>query len=124
MPKVCRPVSRCLSVIRDQGDLLLISLIHLTSVRENPRRSSENEQIRILLERQKEQILADCQAEILKHLFKADYHRKSIQKLNELIESPRGEVHRVVKETNNFDEINYFFMIFLERNMDLREAHE
>ena len=31
----------------------------ISSVRENPRRSSENEQIRILLERQREQILAD-----------------------------------------------------------------
>ena len=32
----------------------------ISNVRENPRRSSENEQIRILLERQREQILADC----------------------------------------------------------------
>ena len=31
----------------------------ISNVRENPRRSSENEQIRILLERQREQILAD-----------------------------------------------------------------
>ena len=31
-----------------------------SNVRENPRRDSESEQIRILLERQKEQILADC----------------------------------------------------------------
>ena len=36
----------------------------ISNVRENPCRDSENEQIRILLERQKEQILADCQAEI------------------------------------------------------------
>ena len=36
----------------------------ISNVRENPRRDSENEQIRILLERQKEQILADCRAEI------------------------------------------------------------
>ena len=34
-----------------------------SSVREYPCRDSENEQIRILLERQREQILADCQAE-------------------------------------------------------------
>ena len=31
-----------------------------TSIRENPSRDSESEQIRILLERQKEQILANC----------------------------------------------------------------
>ena len=40
-----------------------------SSVRENPFRDSENEQIRILLERQKEQVLADCRAEIQKHEF-------------------------------------------------------
>ena len=34
----------------------------ISNVRKNPRRSSENEQIKILLERQREQILADCQA--------------------------------------------------------------
>ena len=59
----------------------------ISNVRENPRRGSENEQTRILLERQREQILADCQAEIQKHEFQADYDRRSIQKLNEMIES-------------------------------------
>ena len=47
----------------------------ISNVRENPRRDSENEQIRILLERQKEQILGDCGAEIQKHEFQADYDR-------------------------------------------------
>ena len=65
-----------------------------SNVRENPRRSSENEQIRILLERQRKQILADCQAEIEKHEFQADYERGSIRKLNEVIESQRGEIYR------------------------------
>ena len=91
LTKVCRPVSR-LSVI-EQGDLLLISLIRLFSnVRENPRRGSESEQIRILLERQRDQILADCQAEIQKHEFQAHYDRRSIQKLNEVIESQKEEI--------------------------------
>ena len=66
----------------------------ISNVRENPRRSSENERIRILLERQREQILADCQAETLKHEFQADYDRRSIQKLNEVVESHRGEIYR------------------------------
>ena len=39
----------------------------ISNVRENPRRDSENEQIRILLERQKERTLADYRAEIHKH---------------------------------------------------------
>ena len=68
----------------------------ISSVRENPCRDSENEQIRILLERQKEQILADCGAEIQKHEFQTDYDRRSIQKLNGVIESQRGETNRIV----------------------------
>ena len=50
-----------------------------SSVRENPCRDSENEQIRIPFERQKEQILADCQAEIQKHEFQAGNDRRGIQ---------------------------------------------
>ena len=74
--------------VADQFDSLI------SNVRENQRRSSENEQIRILLERQREQILADCQAEIQKHEFQADCDRRRIQKLNEVIESQRGEIYR------------------------------
>ena len=65
-----------------------------SNVRENPRRGSENEQIRILLERQKEQILADYREELQNHEFQADYDRRSIPKLNEVIESQRGEIYR------------------------------
>ena len=53
----------------------------ISNVRENPRRDSENEQIRILFERQNEQILADCRAEIQKHEFHADCDRRHIQKI-------------------------------------------
>ena len=42
-------------LVGDQFDSLI------SNVKENPRRSSENEQIKILLERQREQILAHCQ---------------------------------------------------------------
>ena len=52
-----------------------------------PSRDSEHEQIRILLERQKEQILADCRAEIHKHEFQADYDRRNSQKMSGVIES-------------------------------------
>ena len=70
-------------------------------VRENPCRDSENEQIRILLERQKEQILADCRAEIEKHEFQADYDR-SIQKLNGVIGSQRDEINRALAGDEKF----------------------
>ena len=59
----------------------------VSSAQETQSNNSENEQIRTLLERQREQILADCQAENRKHEFQADYDRRSIQKLNEMIES-------------------------------------
>ena len=45
------------------------------------RQNSENEQIRALLDRQREQILADCHAEIRKHEFQADYDRKKYTKI-------------------------------------------
>ena len=44
----------------------------VSSAQETQRHNSESEQIRTLLERQREQILADCQAEIRKHEFQAD----------------------------------------------------
>ena len=69
-----------------------------SSVTENPSRDSENEQIRILLERQKEQILADCKAEIQKHEFQAVYDRRNIQKLNGLIESQRRGIDHAHQE--------------------------
>ena len=40
---------------------------------------TESEQIRILMERQKEHILADCGAEIQKHEFHADFEREVSQ---------------------------------------------
>ena len=48
--------------------------------------NTEHAQIRTLLDRQREQSLADCQAEIRKHEFQADYDRRSIQTLNETIQ--------------------------------------
>ena len=66
----------------------------LPNVREIPFHSSKSEQIRILLERQREQILVDCQAEMRKHEFQAGYDRRNIQKLNEMIESQKGDIYR------------------------------
>ena len=94
------------------------------NVRENPRCSSENEQIRVPLERQKEQILADCRAEIQKHEFQADYDRRSIQKLNGVIESQRGEINRALAgdEQLQRDPQRHHEQL-LEQNRELREAH-
>ena len=103
--------SQSLSVGHVRTGRLVNELSSLSlSVGENPCRDSENEQIRILLERQKEQILADCRAEIQKHEFQADNERRSIQKLNVVIESQRRELIMLLQAMNNFDEINNFFM--------------
>ena len=53
-----------------------------------------NAQIRTLLDRQKEQILAECQAEIEKHEFQADYMTEEVyENWGEIIESQQQELH-------------------------------
>ena len=59
---------------------------------EKSSREMENERITILLEDKKEQILADCRAEIHKHEFQADSDRRSIQELIGIVESQRREI--------------------------------
>ena len=95
-----------------------------SSVKENPCRDSEDEPIRILLERQKEQILADCRAEIQKHEFQADYDRRSIQKLNGVTESQRDEINRTLARDEQFRrDQQLLHEQLLEQYRELREAH-
>ena len=56
----------------------------------------ENERIRILFERQKEQILAEVRSEIQKHEFQSDSDRRSIQELNGIIECQRREIDHTI----------------------------
>ena len=88
------------------------------------RQNSESEQNRTLLDRQREQILADCQAEIRKHEFQADYDRRSIQKLNETMESQKKELHRAQAEERRRQDHQLLHEQLLKQNWDLREAHE
>ena len=62
--------------------------------------NTEHAQIWTLLDRQREQILADCQAEIRRHEFQANYDRRSFQKWSETIESQQEELHRA--QAKNF----------------------
>ena len=95
-----------------------------SSIRENPSRHSENEQIRILFDRQREQILADCRAEIQKHEFQADYDRRSIHKLNGIIESQRSEInHAHAGDEQLRRDQQLLHEQLLEQNRDLREVH-
>ena len=96
----------------------------ISNVRDNPC-DSENEQIRILLERQKEQILADYRAEIQKHEFQADFDRRSIQKLNGVNESQRGEINSALTGDEQLRRDQQLLHVqLLEQNRELREAHE
>ena len=77
--------------------------------------NTEHAQIRTLLDRQREQILADCQAEIKKHEFQANYDRRSIQKYIETIESQAEEFPRRDQQLLHAQ--------LLQQNCELREAH-
>ena len=84
----------------------------------------EHAQIRTLLDRQREQILAECQAEIWKHEFLANDDRRSIQKLSETIESQQEELHRAQAEELHRRDQQLLHEQSLKHNWDLREAHE
>ena len=94
-----------------------------SSCREKPNREMENETIRILLERQKEQILADFRAEFQKHEFQADSDRRSIQELNGIIESQRREIdHTLAGDEQLRRDHLLLHEHVLEQNRDLRET--
>ena len=72
----------------------------------------------------KEQNLADCGAEIQKHEFQADYGRRSIQKLNETIESQKEEICRALAGDEQLRrDQQLLHEQLLEQNRELREAH-
>ena len=83
-----------------------------------------NAQIRTLLDRQKEQILADCQAEIRKHEFQANYDRRSVQKLSETIESQQEELHCAQAEEFQRRDQQLLHERLSKQNWELREAHD
>ena len=81
-----------------------------------------NVQIRTLVDRQKKQILADCQAEIKKHEFHADYDRRSIQKLSATIESQLEESYRDQAQELQRRDQQLLHAQLLAQNWELREA--
>ena len=84
----------------------------------------EKERIRILLKRQKEQILAEVRTEIQKHEFQADSDRRSIQELNGIIESHRREIDHTIASDEQLRRDQLLLHEQLsEQNRDLREAH-
>ena len=87
--------------------------------------NTEHAQIRTLLNRQREQILADCQAEIRRHGFQANYDRRSIQNFSETIESQQEEICRADQGDERLRQDHQLHHEqLLKHNWDLREAHE
>ena len=83
----------------------------------------ENERIRILLERQKGQILAEVRTKIQKHEFQVDSDGRSIQDLTWITDSQRREIDHAI----TCDEQSRRYQLLLqeqlsEQNRDLREA--
>ena len=82
-----------------------------------------NAQIRTLLDRQKERILAECQAEIKKHEFQADYDRRSVRQLGETIESQQEELQCAqAEELQRRDQ--QLHERLLQQNSEFREARQ
>ena len=84
----------------------------------------ENERIRILLERQKDQILPKVRTEIQKHEFQAHSDGRSIQELNGIFDSQRREIDHTIAsgEQSRRDQLLLQEQLS-EQNRDLREAH-
>ena len=85
--------------------------------------NTEHAQIRTLSDRQKEQILAECHAEIKKHEFQADYDRTSLRKLGKIIESPQEELHCAQGEELQPRDQQLLHERLIQQNSELREAH-
>ena len=82
-----------------------------------------NAQIRTLLDRQKGQILAECQAEIKKHEFQADCDSRSVRKSGKIIESQQEELHCAQAEELQRRDQQLLHERLLQQNSELRQAH-
>ena len=87
-------------------------------------RNMENERIRILLQREKDQILAEVRTEIQKHEFQADSDRRSTQELTGIIDSQRREFDHTFASDEQLRRDQLLLQEQLsEQNRNLRGAH-
>ena len=114
----------CLSVCRrrqcpiERGDPL-----EMRTGRPVEQRNQEA-QIRTLLDKQKEQILAECQARINRHEFQAAYDRRSLLKLGEIVDSQQEEFHLARAEEVQQRDQQLLQGQLLHQNLEIREAHQ
>ena len=86
--------------------------------------SSQDAQIRTLLDKQKERILAECQAEINIHEFQADYGRRSLRKLSEIVESQQEELHCARAEEVQRRDQQLLQGQLMQQKLELRGSHQ
>ena len=77
-----------------------------------------------LLDKQKEQILAECQARINRHEFQAAYDRRSLLKLGEIVESQQEELHCARAEEVQERDQQLHQEQLLQQNLEFRGAHQ
>ena len=117
MQKVCCQLSPCSHTQVRGGPVDELS----SCQKRKSSREMANERIRILLERQKEQILAEVRTEVLKHEVQADSDRRSIQELNGIIESQRRKIDHTVASDEQLRRDQLLLQEQLsEQNRDLR----
>ena len=85
---------------------------------------NQEAQIRTLLDKQKEQILAECQARINQHEFQADYDRRSLRKLGEIVESQREGLHCAQAQELQRRDQQLLHGQLLQQNLEFREDHQ
>ena len=114
----------CLSVCRrrqcptERGDLLGTERGELLS------RVARKHRLWTLLDKQKEQTLAECQAKINRHEFQAAYDRRSLLKLGEIVESQQEEPHCAGAEEVQQRDLQLLQEQLLQQNLELRQAHQ
>ena len=74
------------------------------------------------MDKHKEQILAECKAEIKKHEFQADYDRRSARTSGEIVESQQEELHCALAEEVQRRDQQLLQGQLLQQNLELREA--
>ena len=108
--KACRLVCRRQTVMIERGDQLFAHLAHKFRVPKKLRdTTAKANRWNSLGKTNRANLVADCQAEIRKHEFQADYDRRSIQKLYETIASQKEEICRA-HQRDDVDKVNNFFL--------------
>ena len=86
--------------------------------------SSQEAQTRTLLDKQKEQILAECQARVNRCEFQAAYDKRSLLKLGEIVDSQQEELDYARAEEVQERDQQLLQEQLLQQNLELRQAHQ